>query len=388
MNITIFGAGYVGLSNAILLAKKNLVNLIDVDEGKISLLKNKKSPIKDSLIQKYLSNKKLSLSLDTELNENTLKSNAILIATPTNFDARTKSFDTSSIENILKKLKQKKFSKLVVIRSTVPIGFTKKMQRKFSDLDLAFFPEFLREGKALRDSLYPTRIICGSKSKQAKLFLELLIESAIKRNIEIQITSSSEAEAIKLFSNMYLAMRISFFNELDSFALSKDLNSKEIIKGVSSDPRIGNYYNNPSFGYGGYCLPKDTQQLKQNFKDIPQKLIHGTIQSNAVRKNFIADMILKKKVKTIGIYRLSMKIGSDNWRDSAIIDIISSLKKNGKNVIIYEPMLKEKIFMGASIENNLKKFKSKSKLIIANRMEKALKDKTEIVFSRDIFNVN
>lgn len=388
MNITIFGAGYVGLSNAILLAKKNLVNLIDVDEGKISLLKNKKSPIKDSLIQKYLSNKKLSLSFDTELNENTLKSNAILIATPTNFDARTKSFDTSSIENILKKLKQKKFSKLVVIRSTVPIGFTKKMQRKFSDLDLAFFPEFLREGKALRDSLYPTRIICGSKSKQAKLFLELLIESAIKRNIEIQITSSSEAEAIKLFSNMYLAMRISFFNELDSFALSKDLNSKEIIKGVSSDPRIGNYYNNPSFGYGGYCLPKDTQQLKQNFKDIPQKLIHGTIQSNAVRKNFIADMILKKKVKTIGIYRLSMKIGSDNWRDSAIIDIISSLKKNGKNVIIYEPMLKEKMFMGASIENNLKKFKSKSKLIIANRMEKALKDKTEIVFSRDIFNVN
>ena len=388
MNITIFGAGYVGLSNAILLAKKNLVNLIDVDEGKISLLKNKKSPIKDSLIQKYLSNKKLSLSLDTELNENTLKSNAILIATPTNFDARTKSFDTSSIENILKKLKQKKFSKLVVIRSTVPIGFTKKMQRKFSDLDLAFFPEFLREGKALRDSLYPTRIICGSKSKQAKLFLELLIESAIKRNIEIQITSSSEAEAIKLFSNMYLAMRISFFNELDSFALSKDLNSKEIIKGVSSDPRIGNYYNNPSFGYGGYCLPKDTQQLKQNFKDIPQKLIHGTIQSNAVRKNFIADMILKKKVKTIGIYRLSMKIGSDNWRDSAIIDIISSLKKNGKNVIIYEPMLKEKKFMGASIENNLKKFKSKSKLIIANRMDKALKDKTEIVFSRDIFNVN
>ena len=388
MNITILGAGYVGLSNAILLAKNNQVTLVDIDKEKISLLKKKKSPIRDSLIQSYLSKKNLSLTFDTQISNNLSKSKAVLIATPTNFDPKTKSFDTVSIEDILKKLKRNKFSKLVVIRSTVPVGFTEKMQKKYPNIDIAFFPEFLREGDALRDSLYPSRIICGSKTNKARFFLNLLKDSAIKKNIQTQITSSSEAEAIKLFSNMYLAMRIAFFNELDSFSLSKNLHSKEIIDGLSSDPRIGNYYNNPSFGYGGYCLPKDTQQLRQNFKDIPQKLIQATIQSNHLRKKFIVNEILKRKAKIIGIYRLSMKTGSDNWRESAIIDVIKSLKREQNQLIIYEPLLSKKTFMGISIEKDLEKFKNKSKLIVANRFDGALGDNDEILFTRDIFNEN
>mgnify|MGYP001243413420 FL=1 len=388
MNITILGAGYVGLSNAILLAKNNQVTLVDIDKEKISLLKKKKSPIRDSLIQRYLSKKNLSLTFDTQISNNLSKSKAVLIATPTNFDPKTKSFDTVSIEDILKRLKKNKFSKLVVIRSTVPVGFTEKMQKKYPNIDIAFFPEFLREGDALRDSLYPSRIICGSKTNKARFFLNLLKDSAIKKNIQTQITSSSEAEAIKLFSNMYLAMRIAFFNELDSFSLSKNLHSKEIIDGLSSDPRIGNYYNNPSFGYGGYCLPKDTQQLRQNFKDIPQKLIQATIQSNHLRKKFIVNEILKRKPKIIGIYRLSMKAGSDNWRESAIIDIIKSLKREQNQLIIYEPLLSKKTFMGISIEKDLEKFKNKSKLIVANRFDIALGNNDEILFTRDIFNEN
>ena len=388
MNITILGAGYVGLSNAILLAKNNQVTLVDIDKEKISLLKKKKSPIRDSLIQRYLSKKNLSLTFDTQISNNLSKSKAVLIATPTNFDPKTKSFDTVSIEDILKKLKRNKFSKLVVIRSTVPVGFTEKMQKKYPNIDIAFFPEFLREGDALRDSLYPSRIICGSKTNKARFFLNLLKEAAIKKNIQTQITSPSEAEAIKLFSNMYLAMRIAFFNELDSFSLSKNLNSKEIIDGLSSDPRIGNYYNNPSFGYGGYCLPKDTQQLRQNFKDIPQKLIQATIQSNHLRKKFIVNEILKRKPKIIGIYRLSMKTGSDNWRESAIIDIIKSLKREQNQLIIYEPLISKKTFMGISIEKDLEKFKNKSKLIVANRFDDALGGNDEILFTRDIFNEN
>ncbi len=388
MNITIFGAGYVGLSNAILLAKNNQVTLVDINKEKISMLKKKKSPIRDSLIQRYLSKKNLSLTFDTEISNNLSKSKAVLIATPTNFDPKTRSFDTVSIEGILKKLKRSKFSKLVIIRSTVPVGFTEKMQKKHPNIDIAFFPEFLREGYALRDSLYPSRIICGSKTNRARFFLNLLQESAIKKNIQTQITSPSEAEAIKLFSNMYLAMRVSFFNELDSFSLSKNLHTKEIIKGLSTDPRIGNSYNNPSFGYGGYCLPKDTQQLKKNFKDIPQKLIQATIQSNNLRKKFIVNEILKRKAQIVGIYRLSMKAGSDNWRESAIIDIIKSLKRKEKKLIIYEPMLSKKTFMGISIEKDIEIFKNKSNLIVANRFEDVLGDKKEILFTRDIFNKN
>lgn len=387
MKISVVGAGYVGLSNAILLAKNNDVKLFDIDNEKINLLKNKKSPIKDTLIEKYLSKKTLSLSFDNKLGALN-KTEAVLIATPTNFDTKKNSFDTSSIEGILSKLREKKYSKLVIIRSTVPIGFTDRMQKKFSDLDISFFPEFLREGQALKDSLYPSRIICGSNTKKGRDFLKVLEKSSIKPKAKSQITSPSEAEAIKLFSNTFLAMRISFFNELDSFATSKNLSSKNIIEGVSSDSRIGNYYNNPSFGYGGYCLPKDTQQLEQNFGKIPQKLISGAIQSNALRKRFILNEILNKKVNKIGIYRLSMKAGSDNWREAAVLDIIKGLKKEAKQVMIFEPMIKTKTFMGFRIENDLAKFKKESKLIISNRIDKDIEDKADILFTRDIFEDN
>lgn len=387
MKISVVGAGYVGLSNAILLAKNNDVKLFDIDNEKINLLKNKKSPIKDTLIEKYLSKKTLSLSFDNKLGALN-KTEAVLIATPTNFDTKKNSFDTSSIEWVLSKLREKKYSKLVIIRSTVPIGFTDRMQKKFSDLDISFFPEFLREGQALKDSLYPSRIICGSNTKKGRDFLKVLEKSSIKPKAKSQITSPSEAEAIKLFSNTFLAMRISFFNELDSFATSKNLSSKNIIEGVSSDSRIGNYYNNPSFGYGGYCLPKDTQQLEENFGKIPQKLISGAIQSNALRKRFILNEILNKKVNKIGIYRLSMKAGSDNWREAAVLDIIKGLKKEAKQVMIFEPMIKTKTFMGFRIENDLAKFKKESKLIISNRIDKDIEDKADILFTRDIFEDN
>ena len=388
MKIVVIGAGYVGLSNAVLLAQKNQVKLIDIDIKKILLLNQNKSPIKDSLIQKYLSTKKLSLSYNSELCDDLRSTEVIIIATPTNFNSKTKSFNTVSIESILFDLQQKKFSNLVIIRSTVPIGFTERIKKKYPNFELAFFPEFLREGEALKDSLYPTRIICGSKSRRAKNFLKILKESSMKKNINTLITSPTEAESIKLFSNMYLALRISFFNELDSLAISENLNSEEIIKGVSMDPRIGDYYNNPSFGYGGYCLPKDTKQLKQNFKNIPQKLIHATIEANTTRKKFITSQILKINAKTIGVYRISMKQGSDNWRESSIIDIIKLLKKKGKKIIIYEPYISKKEFLGFSIVNNITIFKNKSNIIITNRMHKDLDSIKNKVFTRDIFNVN
>ena len=388
MKIVVIGAGYVGLSNAVLLAQKNQVKLIDIDIKKILLLNQNKSPIKDSLIQKYLSTKKLSLSYNSELCDDLRSTEVIIIATPTNFNSKTKSFNTVSIESILFDLQQKKFSNLVIIRSTVPIGFTERIKKKYPNFELAFFPEFLREGEALKDSLYPTRIICGSKSRRAKNFLKILKESSVKKNINTLITSPTEAESIKLFSNMYLALRISFFNELDSLAISENLNSEEIIKGVSMDPRIGDYYNNPSFGYGGYCLPKDTKQLKQNFKNIPQKLIHATIEANTTRKKFITSQILKINAKTIGVYRISMKQGSDNWRESSIIDIIKLLKKKGKKIIIYEPYISKKEFLGFSIVNNITIFKNKSNIIITNRMHKDLDSIKNKVFTRDIFNVN
>ena len=388
MKIVVIGAGYVGLSNAVLLAQKNQVKLIDIDIKKILLLNQNKSPIKDSLIQKYLSTKKLSLSYNSELCDDLRSTEVIIIATPTNFNSKTKSFNTVTIESILFDLQQKKFSNLVIIRSTVPIGFTERIKKKYPNFELAFFPEFLREGEALKDSLYPTRIICGSKSRRAKNFLKILKESSMKKNINTLITSPTEAESIKLFSNMYLALRISFFNELDSLAISENLNSEEIIKGVSMDPRIGDYYNNPSFGYGGYCLPKDTKQLKQNFKNIPQKLIHATIEANTTRKKFITSQILKINAKTIGVYRISMKQGSDNWRESSIIDIIKLLKKKGKKIIIYEPYISKKEFLGFPIINNITMFKNQSNIIITNRMQKDLDDIKNKVFTRDIFNIN
>lgn len=386
MNILVFGAGYVGLSNAVLLASKNEVTVVDIDEDKISNLKAGKCPIKDSLLTKHIKNKELKLSFKSKLNENLKKIQVVIIATPTDFNDDKKSFDTKSIEKVLRELKKRNYKNLVAIRSTIPIGFTEKINKKYN-FDIAYFPEFLREGSALKDNLYPSRIICGSKSPTAKKFLRILENSAIKKNVSSLIVSPSEAESIKLFSNTYLAMRIAFFNEVDSLALSKNLDSKNIIDGISLDPRIGNYYNNPSFGYGGYCLPKDTKQLRKNFDSIPQKIIQATIQSNKVRKNFIIKEISKKKESKIGIYRLSMKSGSDNFRESAVLDIINVLK-NKKDLMIFEPMLKEKKFMGIKVENNINTFFKWSEIIIANRLNKEIEKKNKIIFTRDIFKVN
>lgn len=388
MNILVIGAGYVGLSNAILLSLKHNVTLIDINKKKLDILRSGKSPISEKLINKYLAREDLKLNFDNKFNHLISKVKIVIIATPTNFDNEKNSFDTSAVENVLKQLTKLSYSQLVVIKSTVPIGFTNRMQKKYKGLDVSFFPEFLREGQALKDSLYPSRIICGSKSKKAKSFCKVLQDCSLKKNIPILTTESSEAEAIKLFSNSYLAMRIAFFNELDSFALSKNLDTKSIIEGVSLDQRIGNYYNNPSFGYGGYCLPKDTKQLEIDFNHSTQKLISATINSNASRKEFIYREIKKKKIKKIGIYRLSMKAGSDNWRDASILEIIKALKKNNLEILVFEPELKEKSFMELKVEKNLETFLKKSNLIIANRIDKFIDNYPKKVFSRDLYRIN
>lgn len=388
MNFIIFGAGYVGLSNALLLSQKYSVKLIDIDESKIAQLKERSSYINEGLIKKFLTKNNNLLTFDLELKSLNVSNDVVIIATPTNFDHKSKSFDTSSIKNVLSSLNKRGFSNLVIIRSTVPIGFTNTMQKKYPGMDIAFFPEFLREGHALEDNLYPSRIICGSKSERSKMFLKKLQHLAIKKNTPTKITNPSDAEAIKLFSNSYLAMRIAFFNELDTFALQNDQCAEDIIEGVSMDTRIGNFYNNPSFGYGGYCLPKDTQQLNAHFNGIPQRIIQATIQSNKIRKKFIIQDILKKNINLIGIYGLSMKASSDNWRESAVIDIIKALKKNDRKIIIFEPMINEKKFLGCEIENNLNTFLNKSQLIIANRLDKKIENYKSILYTRDLFREN
>ena len=388
MNFIIFGAGYVGLSNALLLSQKYSVKLIDIDESKIAQLRERSSYINEGLIKKFLTKNNDLLTFDLELKRLNVSNDVVIIATPTNFDHKSKSFDTSSIKNVLSSLNKKGFSNLVIIRSTVPIGFTNSMQKKYPGMDIAFFPEFLREGHALEDNLYPSRIICGSKSRRSKMFLKKLQNLAIKKNTPTKITNPSDAEAIKLFSNSYLAMRIAFFNELDTFALQNDQCAEDIIEGVSMDTRIGNFYNNPSFGYGGYCLPKDTQQLNAHFNGIPQRIIQATIQSNKIRKKFIIQDILKKNINLIGIYGLSMKASSDNWRESAVIDIIKALKKNDRKIIIFEPMINEKKFLGCKIENNLNTFLNISQLIIANRLDKKIENYKSILYTRDLFREN
>tara|TARA_B100002019_G_C21232249_1_gene580723 strand:+ start:119 stop:1282 length:1164 start_codon:yes stop_codon:yes gene_type:complete len=387
MNILVVGAGYVGLSNAVLLAVKHNVKVVDIDVSKIKKLRDKISPIKDKLLDKYLKNKKLKIDFTTEIDKNLKKIDIVLIATPTNFDSSKNSFDTSSVKNILNYLEKKKFKNLAVIRSTIPIGFTEKMQKNFR-FEIAFFPEFLREGQALRDSLYPSRIICGSESNSAKKFLEILKDCSKKKKIDALVMRASEAESIKLFSNSYLAMRIAFFNEVDSFASSKNLDTKNIIKGISLDPRIGDQYNNPSFGYGGYCLPKDNRQLISNFGKIPQKLISAINSSNKLRKKFILDEIVNKKVPNIGVYKLSMKMDSDNIRESALLDILKGLKQNIQEIKIFEPLLDQDSYMGIKIEKDLKKFLQFSNIVITNRIDKVLTESKKIIYTKDIFNKN
>ncbi len=388
MKFTIVGAGYVGLSLAVLISQRFEVTLLDIDESKISHINSKKSPIRDPEIEKFLSNKKLNLIATSNSEKAYKNSDFVIIATPTNYDPKKGNFNTSSVEEVISDAISVNPNIYMIIKSTIPLGFTESMKAKFNTKKLCFSPEFLREGSALHDNLYPSRIIVGDMSKKAEVFANVLSQcSKIENKIQIMFMQSEEAEAVKLFANTYLAMRVSFFNELDSFSQIHKLSSMNIIKGVSGDPRIGNYYNNPSFGYGGYCLPKDTKQLLSNFDKVPNNIIRAIIDSNETRKKFITDLIINTHPKSVGVYRLIMKSNSDNFRESAVFDIIKMLQKNKIQINLYEPEL-ETDFQNMILINELKEFTSQSDIIIANRMSKDLNSVKNKVFTRDLFGEN
>jgi UDPglucose 6-dehydrogenase len=388
LKITVVGLGYVGLSMAVLLAQKHNVTALDLNRDRVDSINKKISTIVDADISEFL--KKPSINIEATCNQQTAYDSAdfIIVATPTDYDPETNKFDTSSVESVIKEALEYNSTATIVIKSTVPIGFTNSMNNKISDERIIFSPEFLREGMALHDNLFPSRLVVGGENDSCKAFANLLVESAKKKNIQVLYMSSTEAEAVKLFANTYLAMRVAYFNELDSYALVNNLNSKNIILGMSFDDRIGNFYNNPSFGYGGYCLPKDTKQLLSNFRETPQKIIQAIVESNKTRFNFLADMILKKNPKVVGIYRLVMKQGSDNYRFSAIHEIMSILDNNRVEMIIYEPTLQSSHYEKYQVVNELSNFKSKSDLVIANRRSDELDDIASKIFSRDVFGNN